>query len=322
MSGALLSGWRYRAFLLSIAMGAAGYLAFSLWGGLPALGDAAARVGVAGAALMLALSLLNYGLRFCRWQRYLRAMGHDVPWRASARIYLAGFALTVTPGKAGEALRGVLLARLGVPHAHSLAALLSERLSDLLAIICLALFGLSQYPPLLPLVAAASAAALAGVWLLTRAAPARWLAAWSTARPGDPGLRLRALAGHLARLLRQAQACHAPRLLAPALALSLAAWAAEALAFYCLLQWLDAGASLPFAALAFAGAMLAGALSFLPAGLGGMEAAMVSLLLWQGMAPAQAVAATILIRLTTLWFAVALGVAALSSSRGPQAQPS
>lgn len=320
MSGAPLSGWRYRAFLLSIAMGAAGYLAFSLWGGLPALGDAAARVGAAGAALMLALSLLNYGLRFCRWQCYLRAMGHDVPWRASLRIYLAGFALTVTPGKAGEALRGVLLARLGVPHAHSLAALLSERLSDLLAVICLALFGLSQYPPMLPLVGAASAAALAGMWLLTRAAPAAWLAAWSAARPA--GGRGRVLAGHLARLLRQAQACHAPRLLAASLALALAAWTAEALAFHCLLQWLDAGASLPFACLVFASAMLAGALSFLPGGLGGTEAAMVSLLLWQGMAPAQAVAATVLIRLTTLWFAVALGVAALSSSRHAQAQPS
>lgn len=318
MSGALLSGWRYRAFLLSIAMAAAGYLAFSLWGGLPALGSAAAHVGAGGAALMLALSLLNYGLRFCRWQRYLGAMGHAVPWRASLRIYLAGFALTVTPGKAGEALRGVLLARLGVPHAHSLAALLSERVSDLLAIICLALFGLSQYPPLLPLIAGAGAAALAGVWLLTRAAPARRLAAWSGARPGARG---RALAGHLARLLRQAQACHAPRLLAAAFILALAAWASEALAFYCLLQWLDAGASLSFASLAFASAMLAGALSFLPGGLGGMEAAMVSLLLWQGMAPAQAVAATILIRLTTLWFAVALGVAALSTSRAARVQP-
>jgi uncharacterized membrane protein YbhN (UPF0104 family) len=319
MSGALLSGWRHRAFLLSIAMAAAGYLVFSLWGGLPALAAATVRVGPAGAALMLGLSLLNYSLRFCRWQRYLRGMGHCVPWRASARIYVAGFALTVTPGKAGEALRGVLLARLGVPHAHSLAALLSERLSDLLAVICLALIGLSQYPPLLPLVAGASAAALLGVWLLTRAAPGRWLAAWSVARPGA---RLRALAGHLAQLLHQAQACHAPRLLASAFALALAAWAAEALAFYCLLRWLGGDASLPFAFLVFAAAVLAGALSFLPGGLGGTEAAMVSLLLWQGMAPAQAVAATILIRLTTLWFAVALGVAALSSSRTIQAQPS
>ena len=322
MSGAPLSGWRYRAFLLSIAMGAAGYLAFSLWGGLPALGSAAAHVGAAGAALMLTLSLLNYGLRFCRWQCYLGAMGHHVPWRASLRIYLAGFALTVTPGKAGEALRGVLLARLGVPHAHSLAALLSERLSDLLAVICLALFGLSQYPPLLPLVGAASAAALAGVWLLTRAAPARWLAAWGAAKSAGSGTRWRALAGHLAQLLRQAQACHAPRLLVSSLALALAAWTAEALAFYCLLQWLGADASLPFACLVFASAVLAGALSFLPGGLGGTEAAMVSLLLWHGMAPAQAVAATILIRLTTLWFAVALGVAALSSGRTTEAQPS
>ncbi|EGH14253.1 hypothetical protein Pgy4_15914, partial [Pseudomonas savastanoi pv. glycinea str. race 4] len=30
----LLSGWRYRAVLLSVVVSALGYLGFSLWGGL------------------------------------------------------------------------------------------------------------------------------------------------------------------------------------------------------------------------------------------------------------------------------------------------
>jgi uncharacterized protein (TIRG00374 family) len=53
--------------------------------------------------------------------------------------------------------------------------------------------------------------------------------------------------------------------------------------------------------------MLAGAISFMPGGLGGAEAVMVALLMWKGMAGADAVAATVLIRLATLWFAVAIG---------------
>ena len=57
--------------------------------------------------------------------------------------------------------------------------------------------------------------------------------------------------------------------------------------------------------------MLAGAVSFLPGGLGGTEATMVGLLAWSGMALPDAVAATVLIRVCTLWFAVLLGVAAL-----------
>jgi uncharacterized protein (TIRG00374 family) len=69
------------------------------------------------------------------------------------------------------------------------------------------------------------------------------------------------------------------------------------------------GADIPltFAVFVYALSMLAGALSFMPGGLGGAEAAMVALLVWKGMPSANAIAATVLIRLATLWFAVAIG---------------
>jgi uncharacterized protein (TIRG00374 family) len=57
--------------------------------------------------------------------------------------------------------------------------------------------------------------------------------------------------------------------------------------------------------------MLAGALSFMPGGLGGSEAAMVLLLRMLRVPLSIAVAATLLIRAATLWFAVLLGIIAL-----------
>lgn len=107
--GSLLSGWRYKAVLWSVLLSAIGYLGFALWSGWHDVVHAVAKVGFVGIAAALSLSLANYGLRFIRWQLYLEAMGRPVPWRPSLKIYLAGFALTTTPGKAGEALRGVLL---------------------------------------------------------------------------------------------------------------------------------------------------------------------------------------------------------------------
>jgi len=146
---------------------------------------------------MLVMSLLNYGLRFMRWQQYLGALAHPMPWRPSARIYLAGFALTTTPGKAGEALRGVLLKRWHVPYTHSLAAFLSERLSDLAAIVLLAFFGLSLYPKIGGVVAVGAAGVLAGLAVLSQRAPARGLAAW-----GANGIsRLRGFATHFPECL-------------------------------------------------------------------------------------------------------------------------
>jgi uncharacterized protein (TIRG00374 family) len=102
--------------------------------------------------------------------------------------------------------------------------------------------------------------------------------------------------------------------------LSVLGWGAEAVALWLMLGWLGIDTGWLFACFVYALSMLAGALSFLPGGLGGAEATMVGLLLWAGHAQPEAVAATVLIRLTTLWLAVAIGgVALLAWSR--RAQP-
>src|SRR5690349_12246907 len=56
-------------------------------------------------ALMLGLSLLNSLLRFWRWQLFGNGLGLRLPWRRNLLYFLSGFALTATPGKAGEGLR-------------------------------------------------------------------------------------------------------------------------------------------------------------------------------------------------------------------------
>lgn len=311
-----LAGWRYRAVILSVVLSAVGYLAFSLWGGWQEVSKAFGKVGLLGTCIVLSMSLLNYGLRFLRWQGYLAAMQHPMPWWPSLKIYLAGFALTTTPGKAGEALRGVLLKPWGMPYPKSFAAFVSERLSDLLAVVVLTLFGLSLYPDARPLILFSALLIAAGFAVLSQRRLLEALQAWAGERDG----RLFALLRHLFRILLEAQQCHRPALLLRATLLSVLAWSAEAVAFYWMLQWMGAEIPLTFAVFVYAIAMLAGALSFMPGGLGGAEAAMVALLTWKGMPDADAVAATVLIRLATLWFAMLLGMLALSSQRSSQTE--
>ena len=57
--------------------------------------------------------------------------------------------------------------------------------------------------------------------------------------------------------------------------------------------------------------MVAGALSALPAGLGGTEVVLTGLLVAHGTLAGNALAITVLTRLLTLWLAVALGLLAL-----------
>ncbi|WP_018866014.1 MULTISPECIES: lysylphosphatidylglycerol synthase transmembrane domain-containing protein [unclassified Thioalkalivibrio] len=310
MNAVLLSGWRLRAVMLSIIVAVALYLGVMLWAGADEVWRALKLVGVGGVLLALGLSLVNYSLRFTRWQLYLRTLGHAIPTRASLHIYVAGFALTTTPGKAGEALRGVLLKRRRVPYPDSFAAFVSERLSDLIAVVLLSLLGLTLVAQGTWLIAAGAACILAALVILSWRRPLAWIQTISD----RPGQRVWRSLHHVATILLQARRCHRPALLAAATALSVIAWSAEALAFWWILNAMGFEAGFAFAAFVFALAMLAGALSFLPGGLGGTEAVMVALLLWADMPPADAIAATMLIRFTTLWFAVILGLIALATN--------
>jgi uncharacterized protein (TIRG00374 family) len=295
-----------RALVWPVLLAMAAYLGFALWSGWNDVSGAVRRIGYAGICAALGLSLVNYALRFVRWQCYLAAMGHSVPWRPSLGIYLAGFALTATPGKAGEAIRGVLLKRWKVPMPDSFAAFLSERLSDLLAVVLLTLGGLALYPPARWPVAIGAAGILSVFALMLNR---RFLEKAGQRIQGEG--RWPRLLRHVLQTLLRTRHCHAPRLFAAAAMLSLFAWFAEAFAFYLVLHWMGQTVSLSWAVFIYAAAMLAGALSFLPGGLGGAEAVMAGMLILSGMPGAEAVAATVVTRAATLWFAVAIGAVAL-----------
>lgn len=253
--------------------------------------------------IALALSLVNYSLRFVRWQFYLSALGHSMPTVPSGLIYIAGFALTTTPGKAGEMLRGVFLKVRSMPYTHSTAAFFSKHLSDLVAIVLVSLMGILLYPQDSITVMVGVIGVGIGLLLLSRK---NWLMALAERVIQRTG-RVARIIHQLLLLLVEACCCHTPRLLLSATVLSLVAWSAEAYAFHLILHWMGSEVSIHFAFSVYALAMLAGAISFLPGGLGDAEAVMVGLLIWAGMPEVQAVAATVIIRLATLWFAVALG---------------
>jgi uncharacterized protein (TIRG00374 family) len=297
--------------MLTVVAAAAAYLLLTLWAGWKDVGHAFVTLGWSGLAAALSLSLLNYGLRLWRWRLYLSELGHRLPASTAALIYLSGFALTATPGKAGELLRGVFLKQRGIPLTQSTAVFVSERLSDLVAVLLISLPAAAKYPQgKLVVLVAMVAVVFLGLVLSQKAmlsSTLRWSSQYSS--------RLFRTAQHAIILLQAAALCHRSLLTISATALSIGAWSAEGFAFYLVLNWTGIPLDFWSAMFIFALATLAGALSFLPGGLGGVEAAMVALLLVEGAKQSDAVASTIVIRLTTLWFAVALGVAVLILAR-------
>jgi uncharacterized protein (TIRG00374 family) len=198
----------------------------------------------------------------------------------------------------------VFLKAHGVDYAKSVAVFFSEQGSNLISMVLLAAAGAWVYPAAQPFVLGLSAVLVVILVLLQQARLLLAIDGWSA----------RVLPAKLARIIHAAVTTvqHAGRclrfpILPMGIVIGMVAWGAEGLALYFMLHSLGSDISLQTAMFIYAFSMLVGAVSFLPGGLGGVEASMVALLMLQQLDQAHAVAVTLLVRLTTLWFAIALG---------------
>lgn len=259
-------------------------------------------------AAMLGLASFNYFCRALRWLLFSRALGIDVPPALNALFYVAGFAMTTTPGKLGEALRLWLLRRShGCRYGDTVGLLIADRLWDAIAmsvVLCVSVAWQAAYL----WVSLAAAAIVAGVTLVCLN-PSLLLAAVGFAAGAAPGRRR--MFATWRRTLRKLRRLARPDIFGIGLILGVAGWFAEGLSLYVLLHALGVPIAAMPCVFIFAFSMIVGAISVLPGGLGSTEATMAGLLALQGVPLPTAILATALVRLTTLWFAVGLGFLAL-----------
>ena len=298
------------------------FVALTFYADAPRLFAAFAKFDWRFLPLALATTLANYLLRFARWHYYLDVIGaKNVPRRDSLMIFLSGFSLTMTPGKLGEVLKSFLLkSRCGTPVSYSASIVFAERLTDVLGVVILAAVGLVFYP----LGLSALGIVLVVTALFVLVAQQRALAE----RLLDLFARLPFI-GRFANLARNlyesAYLMLRAKPLLIAIALATVAWFGECLTFFIVLLGIGLAPSVLLllqATFIYAAASLFGAVSMLPGGLGATEGG-ITLLLQQivGLAREEAVAAALIVRLCTLWFAVLLGVIALLAFGMPQAKP-
>lgn len=297
--------------ILVITAGVAVLGGFSVYADASKLGDRLAGFGWWAFAAALGLALVNYVIRLVRWSWYLRACGLAIPFHIRVLGFLAGFALSITPGKLGELIKSYILrATCGVPITRSAPIVVAERITDLIALIILGVAGVAFYGMARSMVVAGAIAIAAGLITLSWPALAqRIIALVCRPRPLQRFAgRLRTLYDGLAELVR-------PRPLSWATALGVVAWLAECVGFSLIIAAFP-GTDVPLglATLIYAVTTIAGALSFLPGGLLVTEASMTLFLVQSsgGVDQPTAVAATILTRLATLWFAVLIGLVALA----------
>jgi len=293
-----------KKLLVLILLTVAVFVGLVSYGDFKEMGNQLAHFPLTHLFAALGLAAANFALRLLRWSYYLRVLGIGVPWGINILVFLSGLAMSITPAKAGELLKSYLLRdRAGVPVARSAPVVVMERLTDLVSVVLLALVGIALLPvPVLAVLAVVLALCVAAIILIATRKVDR-LFSLPLLRRWDSALRT----SHDA--LRQLAS---PRVMLSGLALGAAAWLSEGLALWVILDGLDVQVSLVRALPIYAAATLVGALTTLPGGLVGTEGSMVALLQQSGIARGAASAGTLIVRLTTLWFAVAVGLLALA----------
>lgn len=298
---------RFRFLVYSIVIAVVGY---GIWAGMndgEKIMQAVRQVGWSGVLFLCSLSLCNYFLRYVRWYGLLRHLGDRPAFVDGMFCYWAGFALTTTPGKAGEAIRCLYFnTRHGVNNAHSFAALLVDRLADLIPALLMATAAFFHFPQfrwigwaMLLLVALVLLAVYKPGLILLLSARCEKLA------PSPMKGFFRA-APHF---FEKSSSLMTLPVLLPAVGLGLVSWAAEAYGFSWLATLLGAQAGVPVLMGIFFLAMMAGVVT--PGGLGGTEAVMAGLLIAVGLDASGAFVVALICRVATLWLSVIIGLLAM-----------
>jgi uncharacterized protein (TIRG00374 family) len=298
----------FKRLLLGLVLGAGVYAGGAIYLGVEQLSSSLASFSYLLFLPVLALTFTNYLLRFLKWRLYLRVLSIPVPLGLNLMIFLGGLSMTVTPGKIGELLKAYLLRETrGVPMAKTAPIVIAERVTDLLALVLLMSAGFVSFRRFH--VVLYSVGGMVVLFLITVSSRrlSLGLLRLITRLPG-----LTRLGHKLEEFYQSTAELFRPGPLLAATLLSLAAWSCECFGFYLVLGGFP-GASSPPLLLAFfiySATTLGGVVS--PGGIGVTDGSMTALLSYTAaFTAATAGAATLLIRLCTLWFAVLVGVLAL-----------
>ena len=286
--------------ILLLALTACTYLALILISDLSQFVSSLITMKILLLPVLLALAFANYVLRYIKWGWYCTRLRVRVPGHTNFYIFLAGLAMSFTPIKVGELIKGYYLKQIAsTSYLKSTPMVIMERVTDLVAIALLGaagalMFGYGMIP------AAVLAILVAGIFILRHRRLVQYLHRFLRFQILDNVIRSYR---YLRRLLET-------RILLGTVGISILSWFFECLVLYYAVIAFGEHITLMQAITFFSIATLLGLISTLPGGVGATEASLFGLLTMNGIPDASATAATLIFRVATLWFAVIVGIAA------------
>ncbi|MCH7722796.1 MAG: flippase-like domain-containing protein [Bacteroidetes bacterium] len=297
-----------KKILVSIVIAGIVYLTFALYADYQKVIDAFSNFNWLLLPLLLILSLFNYITRYFKWDYYLSVINVKIKKVDSLLIFMSGLIMSITPGKVGELLKSYLVKEVtNTPISKTAPVIFAERITDFISLLLITIIGAYTFDyGLMPTIVISVFFIILILILSNKKISLKILSSLEKLS----FLRKHLINIHLAyesayQLLR-------PIPLLKMTVISIIAWGFECLGYYIILLNFHIEFGLFWASFSYAFAIIAGAISMLPGGLGVTEGSLTYLLIQKGIADNVAVATTFIVRVVTLWFAVLVGIASVS----------
>ena len=263
--------------------------------------------------IILLLIPLSWIVLFTRWNLLLKNSNVHVPVKDNLKIYLSGFALSITPGKVGELIKSQLLKiKFGIPREKTAPIVLVEQLYNIIGIIGVSILGIWYFELGAHIILIAASLLVILLILisskrlfnkfLTLLSRIKFLSQYTSAFSNSYDVLRKSTRGWV---------------VVYASALSIAFWLIESvIAYFVLLSFGINHIEFLSVITTYTSSIILGVASFLPLGIGVVEGSLAGFFTLQGVDISIALTLVIFIRIFTRWIAVSVGFVLLKLSGG------
>ena len=255
--------------------------------------------------IILLLAPLSWVIVFFRWHLLLKNSNIIIPKKENFKIYMAGFAMSVTPGKVGELIKSQFLkSKYGVSRKNTLPIIISEYFYHMVGVLVVSILGVYYFEFSLYII------------ILTSALIITTLTIISSETVFKKFVNLISKRNFLKKYVSSISDSHIilkkstrGKIFIISSGLSIAFWLTEVLiVYFVFLSFNILNFEFFKIAAIYTTSLILGMLSFLPMGVGVVEGSLAGFLNYEGIDISIALTLVILIRIFTRWYGVIAGL--------------
>ena len=255
--------------------------------------------------IILLLAPLSWVIIFFRWHLLLKNSNITVPKKENFKIYMAGFAMSVTPGKVGELIKSQFLkSKYGIPRKNTIPIILSEYFYNIIGVLAVSILGVYYFEFSLYVIIFTSGLIITALTIISSETFFKKFVNLISKRNFLKKYASSLFDSHI--ILKKSTR---GKIFIISSALTVAFWLTEALIVYFVFLSFNILNFEFFKIVAiYTTSLILGIVSFLPMGVGVVEGSLAGFLSYEGVDISIALTLVILIRIFTRWYGVIVGL--------------